>query len=108
MNFTNYFWLLNHKKEYTKAIDAYLDLDKVYPNDAEVYYGIGQVYYDHLKDNEKALDYIAKAYTIYTTQKSPYRSDAEAIIGYVYKKMKDEGKTDKFKEILKKNNIQFD
>lgn len=97
-----------YKKEYTKAIDAYLDLDKVYPNDAEVYYGIGQVYYDHLKDNEKALDYIAKAYTIYTTQKSPYRSDAEAIIGYVYKKMKDEGKTDKFKEILKKNNIQFD
>ncbi|KUJ52283.1 hypothetical protein [Chryseobacterium sp. JAH] len=80
----------------------------MYPNDAEVYYGIGQVYYDHLKDNEKALDYIAKAYTIYTTQKSPYRSDAEAIIGYVYKKMKDEGKTDKFKEILKKNNIQFD
>lgn len=97
-----------HKKEYSKAINAYLELDKIYPNDAEVYYGIGQVYYDHLKDNEKALDYIAKAYNIYTTQKSPYRSDAEAIIGYVYKKMKDEGKADKFKEILKKNNIRFE
>jgi len=97
-----------HKKEYEKAINAYLDLDKVYPNDAEVYYGIGQVYYDHLKDNEKALDYIAKAYNIYTTQKSPYRTDAEAIIGFIYKKMKDENKTDKFKEILKNNSIRLE
>ncbi len=97
-----------YKKEYQKAIDAYMNLDKVYPNDPEVYYGIGQIYYDYLKDNEKALDYIAKAYNIYTTQKSPYRTDAETIIGYIYKKMKDEGKIDKFKEILKKNNIRFE
>ncbi len=91
-----------HKKEYQKAIDSYLALDKVHPGDAEVYYGIGQVYYDNIKDNEKALDYMAQAYNIYTDQKSPYRTDAETIIVYIYKKMKDEGKADRFKEILQK------
>ncbi|WP_299179387.1 tetratricopeptide repeat protein [uncultured Chryseobacterium sp.] len=97
-----------YKKEYQKAIDSYMALDKVYPGDAEVYYGIGQIYYEYLKENEKALDYMAKAYNVYTKQKSPYRSDAETIIGYIYKKMKDGGKTEKFKEILKNNNIGFE
>ncbi|KAB1231151.1 tetratricopeptide repeat protein [Chryseobacterium viscerum] len=97
-----------YKKEYQKAIDAYNDFDKAYPGDPEVYYGMGQVYFTHLKNNEKGLDNICKAYTIYTMQKSPYRSDAETMIGYIYKSMKEEGKTDKFKEILKNNKIQFD
>ncbi|MDW9381609.1 tetratricopeptide repeat protein [Chryseobacterium sp. JV558] len=97
-----------YKKEYQKAIDAYNDFDKVYPGDPEVYYGMGQVYFTHLKNNEKGLDNICKAYKIYSEQKSPYRSDAEKMIGYIYKSMKDEGKADKFKEILKSNNIQFD
>ncbi|WP_223600236.1 tetratricopeptide repeat protein [Chryseobacterium sp. GVT01B] len=97
-----------YKKEYQKAIDAYNDFDKVYPGDPEVYYGMGQVYFTHLKNNEKGLDNICKAYRIYSEQKSPYRSDAEKMIGYIYKSMKDEGKTGKFKEILKNNNIQFD
>ncbi|MGE8511218.1 MAG: tetratricopeptide repeat protein [Chryseobacterium culicis] len=97
-----------YKKEYQKAIDAYNDFDKVYPGDPEVYYGMGQVYFTHLKNNEKGLDNICKAYRLYSEQKSPYRSDAEKMIGYIYKSMKEEGKTDKFKEILKNNNIQFD
>lgn len=97
-----------YKKEYQKAIDAYNDFDKVYPGDPEVYYGMGQVYFTHLKNNEKGLDNICKAYRLYSEQKSPYRSDAEKMIGYIYKIMKEEGKTDKFKEILKNNNIQFD
>jgi tetratricopeptide (TPR) repeat protein len=97
-----------YKKEYQKAIDAYLNLDKVHSGDAEVYYGIGQVYYEYLKDNEKALDYMAKAYNIYVDQKSPYRTDAETIIQYIHTKMKEAGKTDKFKEILQKNKIRFE
>lgn len=96
-----------YKKEYQKAIDAYSVFDKEYPGDPEVYYGIGQIYYEYLKDNEKALDYICKAYSIYTVQKSPYRSDAETIIGYIYKKMKEENKLDKFKEILKNNKLNL-
>lgn len=97
-----------YKKEYQKAIDAYLDLDKVHPNDAEVYYGIGQIYALHLENNEKGIDYIAKAYKIYNHQKSPYRTDAEKIIGIIYNKMKEQNKLDKFKEILKKNDINFE
>ncbi|RKS97862.1 tetratricopeptide repeat protein [Chryseobacterium defluvii] len=96
-----------YKKEYQKAIDAYLDFDRVYPGDAEVYYGIGHVYYNNLKDSEKALDYICKAYLIYTRQKSPYRSDAEAIISAIYKDMKAKGKIEKFNEILKNNKIDL-
>lgn len=97
-----------YKKEYQKAIDAYKDFDKVYPGDPEVYYGMGQVYFTHLKNNEKGLDNICKAYKIYSEQKSPYRSDAETMIGYIYKSMKEENKSDRFKEILKSNNIKFD
>ncbi|MEJ5103817.1 tetratricopeptide repeat protein [Chryseobacterium sp. MYb328] len=97
-----------YKKEYQKAIDAYNDLDKVYPGDPEVYYGMGQTYFSYLKNSEKGLDYICKAYRIYTEQKSPYRSDAETIIGHIYKSMKEENKVDKFKEILKNNKIDFE
>ncbi|MGU3376869.1 tetratricopeptide repeat protein [Chryseobacterium sp. M5A1_1a] len=96
-----------YKKEYQKALDAYSDFDKLYPDDAEVYYGIGHIYNDYLKDNEKALDNICKAYKIYTEQKSPYRADAETMLVSIYKKMSDDGKEAKFKEILKNNNIDF-
>ncbi|WP_312075919.1 tetratricopeptide repeat protein [Chryseobacterium sp.] len=96
------------KKEYQKAIDAYLDLDKAYPNDAEVYYGIGQIYYEYLKEYEKSLDYMAKAYNLYSQQKSPYRSDAEKIILLIHKQMKTRNKLEDFKKILSKNNISFE
>ncbi|MGH1516326.1 hypothetical protein [Chryseobacterium sp. JK1] len=69
---------------------------------------LGQIYFANLKDHEKALDYTCKAYRIYNEQKSPYRSDAEAVISRIYKDMKEENKIDKFKEILKSNNIKFD
>lgn len=97
----------SYKKEYQKAIDAYRELDMVYPNDPEVYYGMGNIYFNGLKDDEKGLDYISKAYKIYNQQKSPYRTDAETIMSLIYKKMKQENKIDKFKEILKNNKIDF-
>ena len=94
-----------YQKEYQKAIDAYLQFDKIYPGDVEVYYGIGQIYTTHLKNYEKGLNYIAKAYKIYTEQKSPYRTDAEKIIAIIHTNMKEENKLEKFKEILKSNGI---
>lgn len=96
-----------YKKEYQKAVDAYLELDKIYPDDPEAYYGIGNIYMNGLKDDEKALDYMCKAYVIYTKQKSPYRTDAEKNIHNLYIRFKDNGKESRFKEILKKNNINF-
>lgn len=97
-----------YKKEYQKAIDAYLTFDNMYPGDAEVYYGIGQVYFSHLKESEKALDYMCKAYIIYNKQKSAYRADAEAILGFIYKDMKEKGQLERFKEIMKNNKIDFE
>lgn len=48
---------------------------------------------------------MCKAYVIYTQQKSPYRTDAEKVIAYIYSEMKKQNKTDKFNEVLKANNI---
>jgi tetratricopeptide (TPR) repeat protein len=94
-----------YQKEYQKAIESYqklIDLDK---NNPEIYYGIGQVYAFYLKDYEKALDNMCKAYNLYIEQKSPYRTDAESIINTIYSEMKKIGKEAQFNKILKANNI---
>jgi hypothetical protein len=48
---------------------------------------------------------MCKAYKMYTEQKSPYRTDAEKIIRYIYSEMKKQNKTDTFNQILESNNI---
>lgn len=95
-----------YKGEYQKAIDAFKNLENYYPGDPEVYYGIGQIYYEHLQEYEKSLGYMCKAFNAYTTLKSPYRADAETIIVYIYQKMKEQSKLDKFNEILIENKIE--
>lgn len=97
-----------YKKDYQKAVDAYLDLKKIYLDDPEVDYGIGVIYYENLKNNEKALDYMCKAYNKYTEMKSPYRTDAESIIRNIYQLMNKDGKKEEFLKILKINNINFE
>lgn len=94
-----------YKKDYKNAIKAYEKLAKVDPNNPEVFYGIGTVYATNLNEFEKGLDNFCKAYNIYIEHKSPFRSDAEKQINYIYAEMKKLGKEDKFKEILKANNI---
>lgn len=96
-----------YKKEYQKAIDSYLELKKIYLDDPEVDYGIGVIYLEDLKDNEKALDYICKAYKKYAEMKSPYRSEAEQIIGNIYQAMIKDGKKEQFLKILANNKIDF-
>jgi tetratricopeptide (TPR) repeat protein len=94
-----------YKKQYDNAIKSYERLMLVDKNNPEIYYGIGQVYFQHLNEYEKSLDYMCKAYNLYVEQKSPYRTDAEQIIRYIYVEMKKAGKEDRFNEILKENNI---
>jgi tetratricopeptide (TPR) repeat protein len=94
------------QKKSQEAINAYQAFLKQYPGDPEVYYGIGLVYYQNLQDMEKALDNICKAYNIYVSQKSPYRSDAEKLIQSIYREMKNNNKEDVFNKILKENNIR--
>lgn len=95
----------SHKKEYKKAIKSYEKLAEIESNNPEVFYGIGQMYAMYIKDYEKGLDNMCKAYNIYTEQKSPYRTDAEKIIQMLYDQMKKDGNEKKFDEILKANNI---
>ena len=98
----------SYKKEYEKAVKTYEKLAKIEPNNPEVFYGIGQMYALHLNELEKGLDNMCKAYMIYTTQKSPYRSDAEKIIQMIYAQMKKDGKEATFNKILEENNISSD
>lgn len=93
------------KLDYLNAIKAYEKLALVDKNNPEVYFGIGQIYAMDLKDYEKGLDNICKAYNLYIAQNSPYRTDAETMIGQIYGDMKKLGNEDKFNEILKQNNI---
>ncbi len=93
------------KLDYPNAIKAYEKLALIDKNNPEVYFGIGQVYATDLKDYEKGLDNICKAYNLYISQKSPYRTDAETMINQIYVDMKKAGKLDKFNEILNQNNI---
>ena len=94
-----------YKKDYTNAIKSYEKLAILDPKNPEVHYGIGNIYTNYLKEYEKGLDHLCKAYNIYIEQKSPYRTDAEKLIGISYREMKKEGKEAKFDEILEANNI---
>lgn len=94
-----------YKGDYLNAIKAYENLSEVDTNNPEVYFGLGQVYALNLNEYEKGLDNICKAYNLYISQKSPYRSDAEGMINLIYNEMKKLGKEDEFNRILELNNI---
>jgi tetratricopeptide (TPR) repeat protein len=94
-----------YNKEYKKAVKSYEKLAKLEPNNPEVFYGIGNIYAQYLFDFEKALDNLCQAYNIYVRTKSPYRTDAEKLIQYVYSELKKQGKEAIFEVILKKHNI---
>jgi len=94
-----------YKKDFRKAISAYQKLAEVDSNNPEVFYGIGTIYAMDLKEYDKGLDNMCKAYNLYISQKSPYRTDAETIINMIYSEMKKQGKSDQFNQILKENNI---
>jgi len=96
------------KKEYYNAISAYNRLAELDKNNPEVYFGIGEIYSLYLKEYEKGLDNMCRAYTIYQQQNSPYSLDAEKIIGVIYTEMKKLGLEDKFNDILEEFDIAPD
>ncbi len=95
----------SYMKEYEKAVSAYEKLAVVYPNDPEIFYGIGNIYTYAIPNMEKALHNMCKAYKLYIEQKSPYRSDAEKAISYIFGQMKKDNKEDVFNKILKEYNL---
>ena len=97
-----------YKEKYKKAIKTFEKIAEYYPGDPEIFYGIGQIYYEYLDEYEKGLDNICQAYKIYVKQNSPYRTDAEQIISLIYQKMKAQDNLDKFDSIMEKHQIEIE
>lgn len=96
-----------HQKKFEKAIEAYQKFAEIYPDNPETFYGLGHLYIMELKEYEKGLNYMCKAYNKYIENNSPYRSDAETVISVAYQEMKKNNQEAKFIEILKQNKINF-
>ena len=95
----------NLNQQYTEAITYYENFIDIYSDDPEGYYGLGLILYT--QDQEEAgLDHLIRAYTIYTSQNSPYRADAAKKIGYMYKDLKNQDKLEVFNKGADKYNLK--
>lgn len=97
----------NLRKDYKQAINYYNKYNSIYTDDPEGYYGVGLILYSN-HEYEKGLDNLIHAYTIYTSQQSPYRTDAASKIGYMYNDLKKQGKIDIFNKVAAKYNLKID
>lgn len=91
-------------KKYPEAIEAYKTILKKQPNNPEGYYGMSRIFALD-GDFEEATQKMCKAYLLYIEQKSPYRTDAEKMMGMYLSEMKKVGNEKRFYEILKENKI---
>ncbi len=95
----------NLNQQYTEAVTYYEKFIEIYSDDPEGYYGLGLILYT--QDQEEAgLDNLIRAYTIYTSQNSPYRADAAKKIGYMYKDLKNQDKLEVFNKVADKYNLK--
>ena len=95
----------NLNQQYTEAVTYYEKFIDIYSDDPEGYYGLGLILYT--QDQEEAgLDHLIRAYTIYTSQNSPYRADAAKKIGYMYKDLKNQDKLEVFHKVADKYNLK--
>ena len=95
----------NLNKDYEQAIKYYKNFISIYPEDPEGYYGLGLILYTQ-DQQEAGLDNLVRAYTIYTSQNSPYRADAAKKIGYMYKDLKNQDKLEVFNRVADKYNLK--
>jgi len=95
----------NLNQQYQEAVVYYEKFIEIYSDDPEGYYGLGLILYT--QDQEEAgLDNLIRAYTIYTSQNSPYRADAAKKIGYMYKDLKNQDKLEVFNKVADKYNLK--
>lgn len=95
----------NLNQQYSQAVIYYEKFIEIYTDDPEGYYGLGLILYT--QDQEEAgLDNLIRAYTIYTSQNSPYRADAAKKIGYMYKDLKNQDKLEVFHKVADKYNLK--
>lgn len=97
----------NLNEEYLEAMNYYEKFIEIYSGDPEGYYGLGLIQYTQNQE-EKGLDNLIHAYTIYTAQNSPYRADAAKKIGYMYKDLQNKDRLDLFHKIADKYNLKVE
>lgn len=94
-----------YKKEYQNSIETYKQLASLDSTNPEIYFGMGNVYVTYLQQYEKGLPHLCKAYNLYIAENSPYRTDAEKLIGDCFRELKKQGKESVFDSILKEYKI---
>ena len=97
----------NLNEQYKEAMKHYEKFIEIYSDDPEGYYGLGLIQYTQ-NEEEKGLDNLIHAYTIYTVQNSPYRADAAKKIGYMYKDLQNKDRLDLFHKIADKYNLKVE
>jgi len=93
-------------KDYKNASATYNKFMTLHPDNPEGYFGAGRTYY-LLDDYAKGVDYMFKAYLLYTESKSPYVNDAKQNLQYYYSDLEKKGKTEVFNQAAKNNNIEL-
>jgi len=97
----------NLNEQYDESMEYYEKFIEIYSGDPEGYYGLGLIQYTQ-NEEEKGLDNLIHAYTIYTAQNSPYRADAAKKIGYMYKDLQNKDRLDLFHKIADKYNLKIE
>jgi tetratricopeptide (TPR) repeat protein len=95
------------KKNESEAQKYYDKLIKFYPENPEGYYGSGKTNLI-LGNNEIALRNTLIAIILYHNQNSNKISDAETLLGFIQAKMKEDNELEKFKQITKEFNVEFE
>jgi tetratricopeptide (TPR) repeat protein len=93
-------------EDYKSSAETYTKYIKLHPNDPEGYYGAGRSYYFN-DEYAAGVDYMFKAYLMYTEAKSPYVTDAQNMLSVFYNELKDKNKLDIFIQAAKNNNIEI-
>jgi tetratricopeptide (TPR) repeat protein len=93
-------------KDYKKAAAAYEAVIKHDPKNPEGYYGAGRAFYFD-ENFEKGVDYMFKAYKMYSEANSPYIEDAQNMLGAMYDDLEKKGKIAIFETAAKNNGVEI-
>lgn len=103
MNIAVALQLSNKNDEAKKYYRIYKDY---YKDDPESYYGIGRIFFFE-KNYEPALENMIKAYGLYKKMNSPYYTDAEKHIAFIYNEYKKKGKLEEFTKLAEKFGLKI-
>jgi tetratricopeptide (TPR) repeat protein len=98
--------IYTEKSEYKISNEFCSKLIRLYPDNAEGYFGLGKNLF-LLNEFESALKNIFFAHKIYQHEKSDYVNDTQKIIGMIFQEMKKVNKEEDFNKIANKMGIEI-